>query len=78
MFPNDRDLIVYRERYKELLREAEQERLIRAAGLRQPGSRRLRRTAAGWLGAQMVKWGRKLQRYSAAPPSYCLQVANDH
>jgi len=78
MFPNDRDLIVYRERYKDLLREAEQERLIRAAGLRQSGHRRLHRTVAGWIGAQMVKWGRKLQRYSTAPPSYYLQVANDH
>jgi hypothetical protein len=78
MFPNDRDLTVQRERYKDLLREAEKERLIRAAGLRQSGHRRLGRTVAGWLGAQMVKWGRKLQRYSTAPPSYSLQVANDH
>jgi hypothetical protein len=78
MFPNDGDLIHYRKRYKDLLQAAEKERLIRAAGLRQSGHGRLRRTLAGWLGAQMVKWGRKLQRYSAAPPSYCLQGANDH
>jgi hypothetical protein len=78
MFPNDRDLIVYQERYKDLLQEAEKERLIRAARLQQSGHLRLRRTAAGWLGAQMVKWGRKLQSYGTMPSPSCLQVAGKH
>jgi hypothetical protein len=78
MFLNDLDLAIHRERYKDLLREAEQERLVQAAGLRQPGNWKLHRTVAGWIGAQMVKWGRKLERYSTAPPPYYPQVASHH
>lgn len=69
------DFLVRRERYKELLQEAEQERLIRAAGLLRPGNWRLRRKVANWVGAQMVSWGCKLQRYGIASPSCCPQVA---
>ena len=65
-----RDLLVRQEHYKDLLQEAEHERLIQAAGLRQPGNWRLHRKFAGWIGSQMVKWGGKLQSYStnATPP----------
>jgi len=73
-----KDLLVQREHYKDLLQEAEHERLIRAAGLRQPGNRRLHRKVAGWIGAQMVKWGWKLKSYGTAPPPSCLQVAGEH
>ena len=68
------DFLVRQEYYKELLQEAEQERLIRAAGLRSPVNWRLHRKVAEWIGAQMVRWGCKLQRYSATPPP-CPQVA---
>ena len=73
-----KDLLVQREHYKDLLQEAEYERLIRAAGLRQPGNRRMHRKVAGWIGAQMVRWGWKLQSYGTAPPPACLQVAGEH
>ena len=68
------DLLVRQEQYKDLLREAEQERLIRDAGLRHSDNWRLHRKVAEWIGAQMVRWGCKLQRYSATPPP-CPQVA---
>ena len=57
------DLLARQEHYKDLLQEAEHERLIRAAGLRQPGNWRLHRKFAGWIGTQMVRWGWKLQTY---------------
>jgi hypothetical protein len=62
------DFLVTQEQYKDLLREAEHERLIQAAGLRQSGSWRLHRKVAGWIGARMVRWGRKLQSYGTTPP----------
>ena len=69
------DFLAYQEHYKELLREVEHERLIRAAELRQLGNWRLHQKVADWIGAQMVSWGRKLQRYGTAPPSCGPQVA---
>ncbi|TEU13715.1 MAG: hypothetical protein E3J21_17900 [Anaerolineales bacterium] len=69
------DFLVGQEHYKELLREAERERLIRAAELRQLGNWRLHQKVADWIGAQMVSWGRKLQRYGTAPSPNCPQVA---
>ena len=45
------DFLVRQEHYKDLLREAEHERLIRAAGLRQPGNWKLYRKVADWVGA---------------------------
>ncbi|MFB0535404.1 MAG: hypothetical protein ACETWR_10515, partial [Anaerolineae bacterium] len=57
------DFLVRQEQYKDLLREAERERLIRAAGLRRPGNWSLHQKIAGWLGTQMAGWGCKLQRY---------------
>lgn len=73
-----KDLLVQREHYKDLLQEAEYERLIRAAGLRQPGNWRLHRKVAGWIGAQMVRWGWKLQSYGNNAATPCLQGAGDH
>jgi len=73
-----KDLLVQQNHYKDLLQEAEHERLIRAAGLRQPGNRRLYRKVAGWIGAQMVRWGWKLQRYGTTPPPCYLQASSDH
>jgi hypothetical protein len=73
------DFLVRREHYKNLLWEAEQERLIRAAGLRQPGNRRLHRTVVGWIGTRMVRWGHKLQHYGTTPPPLCCpQAASDY
>lgn len=39
MYPTYRDFHIRQEQYKDLLREAERERLIRAAGLQSPGLR---------------------------------------
>ena len=73
-----KDFLVQQEHYKDLLQEAEYERLIRDAGLQQPGNRRLHRKVVNWIGIQMVKWGGKLQSYGTRPLPSCLQVANEH
>lgn len=69
------DFLVRQEQYKDLLREAERDRLFRSAGFRRLGSRRLWWRIADLLGVRIVRWGRKLQRYGTTPPSYCSQVA---
>jgi hypothetical protein len=62
MFPNDiaSDFSARQERYKDLLREAERERLIRAIRFEQPGNRGMQRTVVGYIGVHVVKWGSKL------------------
>jgi hypothetical protein len=57
------DFLARQEHDKELLREAERERLIRSAGLRQPGNWRPHRKVAGWIGAQMVSCGATAQHH---------------
>jgi hypothetical protein len=69
------DFLMRQEYYKDLLREAEHERLIRAAGLWHSGNWRLHRKVADWIGAQMVRWGWKLQRYGTTPSPCRPQVA---
>ena len=73
-----KDFLVQQEHYKDLLQEAEYERLIRDAGLQQPGNRRLHRKVVNWIGIQMVKWGGKLQSYGNNAATPCLQGAGDH
>ncbi len=50
-------------RQEELLREAEHERLLRAARLQQSRQRHFHRRWANWLGVHMVRWGQKLEDF---------------
>lgn len=75
MLPNYNDFLIAQERHKDLLRQVERERLIRAARLRQTGNWRGRWKVAGWVGGQMVKWGCKLQGYDRAAVTRGSQVA---
>lgn len=75
MFPSEQDWLAHFERYKDLLREAEQERLIRSAGLRQPRRWSVNSRVVGWAGEQLVRWGWMLQRQGATPPPCCPQVS---
>ncbi|MBI1878431.1 MAG: hypothetical protein HYR94_09425 [Chloroflexi bacterium] len=68
MLPGVRDSVIGQERYKDLLREAECDRLIQIASNPQPNrwqrsSRVLHRIglAIVRIAAKMVKWGLKLQ-----------------
>jgi hypothetical protein len=71
----ERDVVMRRERNKDLLREAELERLIRVAGLRPTASGRLCRKAANWLGTQLMSWGRSLL-HSDTTPARSEQLAS--
>ncbi len=53
--------MIARARHKELLQEAERERLFRTAGFRQPANIGRLWQVAGQLGARIIKWGLKLQ-----------------
>jgi len=59
---------IQQERYKDLLREAERERLVRLALAARPekAARRngLLLGVMGWLGCLLVCWGEWLQRHS--------------
>lgn len=59
MLPSHSSFLIQRERYKDLLREAEQERMIRTAQDGRLPDRSLRKIA-GWIGAQMIKVGHRL------------------
>jgi hypothetical protein len=74
MHITDLDFLAAEERYKGLLREAELERLIQAAGIGPGIAGRLYRVAADWFSTQIVHLGCALARPSTA--SACqLQAA---
>ena len=54
--------MVRHERYKELLREAEQERLVQQVLAGRERRDRFYRPALVWLGCRLVEWGKSLQR----------------
>jgi hypothetical protein len=75
MIPSYTDWLAYQERYKDLLREAARERMIRSTGLRRPRGWRPHRRVIGWIGDQMVRLGWMLQHYGTTPPPCCPQVS---
>ena len=50
---------------EELLRQAEHERMIRAARRKQWPQQGLHQKFANWLGTHMVNWGQKLEQFGA-------------
>jgi len=77
MFLVYRDFFVYREHYKDLLREAERNRLVRQALAGRESRDRFHCRALTWLGRRLVAWGWRLQeRYSAATAAPALRAAN--
>ncbi len=71
MLPGERDIVMQQERYRDLLLEAEHERLIRLAGNLQPNRRRwlagvpnLIGLAVMRMGVHLVKRGLKRPRCS--------------
>jgi hypothetical protein len=65
--PSWKDIWVQQERYKDILREAEKERLAQQALARVAMGRHFHCRALTWLGRQLVAWGYRLQeRYGTA------------
>ena len=54
MFLSERDSLVYREHYKDLLREAEKARLVRQARAGQEGRSHFYCRTLTWLGRRLV------------------------
>ena len=71
MLPGDKDVLAQQERYKKFLREAEQDRLIQAAGLRQHRRGWPQPHLIHWLGSYVIQWGLQLQRYRPTSPTCC-------
>jgi len=67
MYITDLDFLATQERYKDMLRDAQQERLIQAAGSGPGITGRLYRVAADWLSTQIVRLGCALARPGAIP-----------
>ena len=77
MFLGERDSLVYREHYKDLLREAEKARLVRQAQAGQERRNHLGCRALTWIGGRLIVWGWRLQeRYGAMSAASALRVAN--
>ena len=71
------DVLVQRERYQDLLREAERHRLVRQVLAGRQRRQRAYCRAMNWLGRRMVAWGQRLQeQYDAATAATALQTAN--
>jgi hypothetical protein len=68
------DYLVQKEKFNDLMREAEQERLLLTIKLQKRGQRSLHRNIAAWVGVQMVKWGAKLQHYGSISPASAHQT----
>lgn len=72
-----KDILAQQELYKDLLREAERERLCRqVAGRKEEGTRFYCRMLI-WLGRRLVAWGWRLQeRYGAVTETPTTLVAH--
>ena len=70
------DVLAQRERYQDLLREAEKHRLVRQALAGRQRRHHLCQVM-NWLGRRMVAWGQRLQKqYEATAAATALQAAN--
>lgn len=67
MIPNNLDVLAWRARSTDLLREAEKARLVMQVRAGQERRHHFRHRALTWLGRQLMAWGRRLQeRHGAA------------
>jgi len=65
---NWQDVVMKREQYQDLLREAQRDELVKQAQQSREPSRSSYRRAFTWLGKQLVNWGLSLQaRFGSTP-----------
>jgi hypothetical protein len=77
MLPNDIDFLARKERCQDLMREAEQERLVEVAKLQQPNQPSLWPRVVRWIGIQLIKLGLKLQDYSITQTKNLKELAEN-
>jgi hypothetical protein len=71
LFFNDTEVAAHQERFKDLLKEVENQRLINIAQSSYADNQALHVSGAHWLGAKMVEWGYKLQAQPQSAPIRC-------
>lgn len=71
LLPTEMDQLVRQERYKDLVHKQEQAHLI--ASLQHELKPDSARKVIGWLGAQMVQLGEKMEAYGATSPRKLAQ-----
>ena len=69
LYPTEVDYLVRKERYEDMIREAERIRLVQAAGIVPHSEGKIFRRLAGWLGRQLIKLGSRLKRYGTISPA---------
>lgn len=69
MHPSHLEYLAHKKRFEELRMEAERDRLLQAAKSEIAVPSPAHRRAASWVGAQMVKWGSRLQYYGTLSSS---------
>jgi ABC-type phosphonate transport system ATPase subunit len=74
----DLDYLIQKEKFQDLIREAEQERLLRTIELQNDSQRGLHRNLAAWVGHQMVRWGSKLQHYGSVSAAAASSAATQN
>jgi hypothetical protein len=67
-----------RKGYEELLKQAEQERMIRHARVRYWMNRKYFRRFASWPGTHIRRWGQKLKNLGERGPQASLWPASPH
>ena len=67
MYVTELDFLAGQERYYDLLDDAQNQRLIQAAGLRSANPGALYRKAADWVGTRLVQLGCALASPAAEP-----------
>lgn len=71
----DVDYLIHKEKYQEMIRAAERDRLLQLAKCHKTGQPSLHRNLAAWMGVQMVKWGSKLQQYGSVSAAASTSAA---
>jgi hypothetical protein len=66
---NWQDIVIQREHYQDLLREAQRQRLAKQAQQSRELSHSFYRRAFTWLGKQLVCWGLSLQAQAGSAPA---------
>ena len=73
MFFSEGEIAAHNERFKDMLREAERERLIRIATPKGSRNWKPNRKITGWLGSKMVAWSLKLQTQPQMSQTCCTR-----
>ena len=78
MSPLQLAYLVQKEKYQDMIRAAEQDRLLQIFKLQQAGQPGLYRTLANLVGVVMVTWGSKLQKYGSAPAASTAATGSEY